>query len=77
MGNLCSLAKELCFPPAPTITIEDIPDMARKVVLITGANSGIGKETARILLIRNANVWMACRDTARGKTALKDLKDPT
>ncbi|KAG6327774.1 hypothetical protein ID866_11315 [Astraeus odoratus] len=58
MGNLYSLAKELCFPPAPTITIEDIPNMTGKVVLITGANS-------------------ACRDTARGEAARKDLKEGT
>ncbi|KAG6331482.1 hypothetical protein ID866_7606 [Astraeus odoratus] len=77
MGNLYSLVKELCFPPAPTITIEDIPDMTGKVVLITGANSGIGKETARVLLNKNAKVWIACRDTARGEAALKELKEDT
>ncbi|KAG6331483.1 hypothetical protein ID866_7607 [Astraeus odoratus] len=77
MGNAYSLAKELWFPPAPTVTIEDIPDMTGKVVLITGANAGIGKETARVLLTKNAKVWIACRDTARGEAALKDLKEST
>lgn len=35
---------------------------ANKVVVITGANSGLGKEAARLLAIKNATVVMACRD---------------
>lgn len=36
-----------------------------KVVIVTGANCGIGKETAWELARRGAKVYMACRDMTR------------
>lgn len=35
---------------------------ADKVIIITGANTGLGLEAARLLAIKNATVVMACRD---------------
>jgi len=46
---------------------------AKKVVLITGSNTGIGKETARQLLAAGATVIMACRSESRAKQAMEDI----
>ena len=51
--------------------------MDGKVVLVTGANTGIGKETALDLAKRGARVIMACRDLKKGETALNDIVEKT
>jgi NAD(P)-dependent dehydrogenase (short-subunit alcohol dehydrogenase family) len=50
-------------------------DMAGKVVAITGANAGIGKETAAALARMGATVVMTSRDPGRGAAALGDVLD--
>lgn len=47
--------------------------MTGKVVVITGANSGIGKATAVDLATRGAKVYLACRDRTRGEAAQRDV----
>ena len=41
--------------------------MTDKIVIITGANSGIGKESAIAMSKMGAHIVMACRETAHGK----------
>ncbi|MFZ9888999.1 MAG: SDR family oxidoreductase, partial [Myxococcota bacterium] len=45
-----------------------------KVVVVTGANSGIGLETARALAREGAHVVMTARDEARGEIARRDVQ---
>ncbi|XP_061398160.1 retinol dehydrogenase 13-like [Musca vetustissima] len=44
-----------------------------KVVIITGCNTGIGKETALELARRGARIYMACRDYNRCEKARQDI----
>lgn len=45
-----------------------------RVFLVTGANSGIGKETAKELAKRRATVIMACRDVQSAKNAITEIR---
>ncbi|CAG2116662.1 unnamed protein product [Medioppia subpectinata] len=45
-----------------------------KVVVITGANTGIGKETAYLLSLRGAKIYIGCRDIKKGETAIQEIK---
>ena len=52
-------------------------DLIGKDVLITGASSGIGVETARALLQEGANVVLAVRDVQRGEAVAQQLREST
>ena len=45
-----------------------------KTAIVTGANTGIGKETAIDLAKRGARVIVACRDVKKGSDAVRDIK---
>jgi len=55
-------------------TDADVPNQENRRFVITGANSGLGYEMARVLLARGAEVVLACRDKGRGEAALDKLR---
>jgi NAD(P)-dependent dehydrogenase (short-subunit alcohol dehydrogenase family) len=58
----------------PHWTISNLGSTAGKTAVITGANSGLGYQTAKQLAAHGSHVIMACRDQGRGQAALDQLR---
>ena len=54
-------------------TQNDIPDLSGKVIIVTGANSGIGYEAAKEFARKGAQTILACRSMDKAKTALDQI----
>jgi retinol dehydrogenase-12 len=65
------------FPPAPTFTDRDLPSLAGKVYIVTGAASGLGFELAKILYVAGGTVYIAARSTSRCEGAIEKIKSQT
>jgi NAD(P)-dependent dehydrogenase (short-subunit alcohol dehydrogenase family) len=55
----------------------DIPDIPGKRVIVTGANSGIGRATARVLAAAGADVTLAVRNLDKGRAAAVTIPGKT
>ena len=53
----------------------DSVDLKGKVYMVTGANSGIGKEMAQYLADKGATLYMVCRSPDRGEKARKEIAE--
>lgn len=54
-------------------TQADIPDLTGKVVVITGANSGLGLESTKAVAAKGATVVMACRNMSKAEKAKSEV----
>lgn len=57
-----------------TWTPEQMPALDGRSILITGANSGLGLESAQVLAGRGAEVIMACRNLEKGRQAAENIR---
>jgi len=55
-------------------TFESIPDQTLRTAIVTGANTGIGFETARQLALKGAQVLLACRNPEKGRQAVERIR---
>ena len=64
------------LPPLEVMTgtPDELPDLTAKVAVVTGANSGIGFETARALVRHGATVTLACRSLPAAERAAERIR---
>ncbi|CAE6426204.1 unnamed protein product [Rhizoctonia solani] len=73
MGNMYSQI----YPPNPLFTVDQIPDLTGQVIIVTGGNAGIGRETCKALLNKNAKVYLAARSKSKADEAIEWLRNET
>lgn len=56
-------------------TLNDMPSQQGKIAIVTGANNGIGYETALGLANKGATVIMACRNPTKAQNAISRIKE--
>lgn len=55
-------------------TTDNIPNLTGQIAIVTGANSGIGFETAKALATKGAEVVLACRNLEKADLAAKEIR---
>ncbi|GLR15617.1 oxidoreductase [Portibacter lacus] len=53
--------------------LSEMPDQKGKIAIVTGANIGLGYETAKALAMKGAKVIMACRNRDKADSAMKAI----
>lgn len=72
----CCVASRKFSTTSAALKKADIP-VDGKVIIITGCNTGIGKETAMDLARRGATLHMACRNREKCEATRQDIIDKT
>ncbi|KJA23089.1 hypothetical protein HYPSUDRAFT_40211 [Hypholoma sublateritium FD-334 SS-4] len=76
MGSGTSILSQV-FPARSKFSVEDIPDLTGKIIIVTGTSAGIGKATAKALLAHNAKVYIATYNEEKSAKVISDLKAET
>ncbi|KAJ8105079.1 hypothetical protein ONZ43_g7568 [Nemania bipapillata] len=70
---MSSTLKNLC-PGEPPLTEDNLGTQEGKVFIVTGANTGLGKELAKILYSKHAKVYVAARSETKANAAIEDIR---
>ncbi|KAF9348061.1 hypothetical protein BGX26_000483 [Mortierella sp. AD094] len=62
------------YVQSSNFSLEQIPDLTSKVAIVTGANVGLGFETAQELARHGAHVFLACRDKTKALLAIEKIE---
>ena len=62
---------------SPDWTTDRMPNLTGKTIIVTGANSGIGLEAARVFAAKGAHVVFAVRDETKGRDAAATVAGST
>lgn len=73
LSDLRELTRDVVWPPRPAFTKADYPDLHGKVYIVTGASSGIGLASAKLLSEQGARVYITGRTPVKVKRALDEL----
>ncbi|KAH7583565.1 short chain dehydrogenase [Nakaseomyces glabratus] len=73
----CYALKEIIYgfwATKVTYTPDKYPDLTGKTAVVTGCNTGVGKEAAKLLYQKNCNVIGVCRTESKGLEAAESIK---
>ncbi|KAF8605707.1 NAD(P)-binding protein [Ceratobasidium sp. AG-I] len=76
ISNTRSMLDNFLMPFYSDMVVPRI-DLHGKLAIVTGANSGIGFEVARVLVGLGAHVILACRSQSKGEEAMRKIIDLT
>ncbi|KAI0525390.1 hypothetical protein F5B22DRAFT_589735 [Xylaria bambusicola] len=74
VSGLFRITHQFLLPSKPVLIEKDVPDLKGKVTIVTGSNTGLGKEIAQILYSKNAKVYMLARSEEKTKKAIDSIK---
>ncbi|KAM0425967.1 hypothetical protein ACHAPT_008906 [Fusarium lateritium] len=74
MSGTLNIIRQSLFAGSPRFMPKDIPDLKGKVIVVTGANTGIGKEITQVLYSKNARVYMMARSESKNKEAYEAIR---